>query len=144
MRGREAVRFHLFHGFLGGPSLFGHSIRCDHHSGAVIASLTVDKNLLAAVIAEQSKESGDVCVFWMEAIQGIATSAFKVGYLFALDFAVWLARAVHYDADAHLSQSLKSLLQAARRDIQSRAHLTEIRYALNASLRAMVRPSGQA
>jgi len=134
MRGREAVRFHLLHGFLGGPSLFGHSIRCDHHSGAVIASLTVDKNLLAAVIAEQSEESGDVCVFWMEAIPGNRYEAdSKVAYLLALDFAASHAQ-VHYNAEAHLSQFLKSLLGRLRAAIQSRAHFTEIRYALNREL----------
>src|SRR5258708_25352733 len=134
MRGRKAVRLHLLHSFLCGPSFFGHSIRCDHHSGAVIASLAVDKNLLAAVIAEQSKESGHVFVFRMKAVPGNRHEAHsKVGYLLALGFAASLAQ-VHYDADAHLSQFLKSLLGRLRAAIQIRAHLTEIRYALNREL----------
>jgi len=67
MGGREAVCFHLLHGFLRCPSLFG---QCNHHSGAVIAGLAMDKNLLAGVVAKQSKELGDLFVFRVVAIPG--------------------------------------------------------------------------
>ena len=134
MRGGKAVCFHLLHGFLGGPSLFGHSIRRDHHSCAVIAGLTVDKDLFAAIITEQLEELGHVRVFGMEAHPGHFDEAHsKFGYLPVLAFAAPLAQ-VHYDGDAHLSQFVKSLPGRLRAAKQSRGHFTEFRHALDREL----------
>src|SRR5258708_15709337 len=120
MRRREAVCFHLLHGFFGGPSLLGHSIRRDHHSRAVIAGLAVDKNLLAAVIAEQSKESRHVRVFRMEAVPRNRHEAHsKFGHLLLLSSAASVAH-IHNDADAHLSPVPPSLLWKLRSPLQAK------------------------
>src|SRR5260370_5433566 len=108
MRGRKAVRLHLLHSFLCGPSFFGHSIRCDHHSGAVIASLAVDKNLLTAVIAEQSEKSGHVWVFRMESVPGNRhESHSNLGQLLSLDLPASVAE-LHHRGDIRLNHFLKS------------------------------------
>ena len=131
MRGREAVRLHLFHRFLCAPSFLGHSICCDHHSGAVIAGLAVDKNLLAPIVAKQSEKSSHVCVLRVEAVPGNRHEAHsKLGHLLALDFAASLPE-VHYDSDAHLNQFLKSFLGRLRAAIQGRANLAQIRHSRN-------------
>src|SRR5438445_9058018 len=46
MHRRVAEEMHLFHCLVRSPALCAHAIRCDHHSGSVIAPPAVHENLL--------------------------------------------------------------------------------------------------
>ena len=52
----EAEQFHLFHGLVGGPSLFRDSIRRDRHSGAVVAQAAVDEDFLPGIAFNHLQE----------------------------------------------------------------------------------------
>jgi hypothetical protein len=131
MGGRKAKCLHLPHSFLRGPSLLGHSIRCDHHPGAVVTGLAVDENLFPAIFADQCEEPGYVGVFWMEAVpRNRNVTHPESDYLLALPFNASFAR-VHNDPGAHPSQFLKSGVRRLSAAIQRRVHLAKIWYALD-------------
>jgi len=52
----KAKLLHFRFGSFRRPALFGHTVGCNHHSGAVVTHTAVDENLFASILPEQCEE----------------------------------------------------------------------------------------
>ena len=55
----KAESFHFFFCFLSGPTLLGYAVGGNHHAGAVITEVAVNKNFFPGIVAKQLKELGE-------------------------------------------------------------------------------------
>ena len=69
----EAEGAHLVHGFVGGPTLFGHAVGRYHHTGAVVSQTAMHKDFFAFVVVHYLQKFGEYFIVRPGTAQGIAT-----------------------------------------------------------------------
>src|ERR1041385_4532572 len=105
----EAEHLHLLACFFRRPTLVGHAIRGDHHTGPVIAIATMYEDLLLRVFAQKHEKLRNNFVLGKIAMPGYRNILHaESGYLFP--FFVLASKAeIYYKLHTHRFQLLKAV-----------------------------------
>jgi hypothetical protein len=125
MREIKTEFFHFLFCLIRGPALLSHTIRSDHHSGAVITDPAVHENFFPGIGAQQGKKLRESFIVGSRAVPR-HRDVFHAQAGDQLAFTLPVASQVHDDIDSHFSERSEALSRGLATAIQGRCRMAKV------------------